>query len=214
MEKLRKHKKMLLITSLITILPMLIGLLLWDKLPNEIATHFDINGTPDGWSSKTFTVFGLPSFLLICHLFSTAATLADPRRQQIGEKIFKLMLWICPLITVFLSVTVYGHALGLKQNTTPLGMILIGIIFIVVGNYLPKCRQNYTIGIKVPWTLHDEENWNHTHRFAGKLWLLGGVCILILSIWDWGSLGITLGITVILALIPTLYSFIYYLKHR
>lgn len=214
MEKLRKHKKMLLITSLITILPMLIGLLLWDKLPNEIATHFDINGTPDGWSSKTFTVFGLPSFLLICHLFGTAATLADPRRQQIGEKIFKLILWICPLITVFLSVTVYGHALGLKQNTTPLGMILIGIIFIVVGNYLPKCRQNYTIGIKVPWTLHDEENWNHTHRFAGKLWLLGGVCILILSIWDWGSLGITLGITVILAIIPALYSFIYYLKHR
>lgn len=214
MEKLRKHKKMLLITSLITILPMLIGLLLWDKLPDEIATHFDINGTPDGWSSKTFTVFGLPSFLLICHLFGTAVTLADPRRQQIGEKIFKLMLWICPLITVFLSVTVYGHTLGLKQNTTPLGMILIGIIFIVVGNYLPKCRQNYTIGIKVPWTLHDEENWNHTHRFAGKLWLLGGVCILILSIWDWGSLGITLGITVILALIPTLYSFIYYLKHR
>lgn len=214
MEKLRKHKKMLLITSLITILPMLIGLLLWDKLPDEIATHFDINGTPDGWSSKTFTVFGLPSFLLICHLFGTAVTLTDPRRQQIGEKIFKLMLWICPLITVFLSVTVYGHALGLKQNTTPLGMILIGIIFIVVGNYLPKCRQNYTIGIKVPWTLHDEENWNHTHRFAGKLWLLGGVCILILSIWDWGSLGITLGITVILALIPTLYSFIYYLKHR
>ena len=214
MEKLKEHKKTIIITSIITLLPIVIGLLLWDKLPNELATHFDGKGEPNGWSSKAFTVFGLPFFLLVCHLCCIAAACADPRKQQIGGKIFRLMLWICPCISVFATVTIYGYALGWSQNTSTLGILLVGVIFIAIGNYLPKCRQNYTIGIKLPWTLHDEENWNHTHRFAGKLWILGGACILLFAVFDFGSIMIAPIVTIVMALIPAVYSFIYYLKHK
>ena len=88
--------------------------------------------------------------------------------------------------------------------------ILLGLIFIAIGNYLPKCKQNYTIGIKIPWTLASEENWNRTHRFAGWVWVGGGV-VMLLS----GFLGIfwlTLVPAIIMAAVPLIYSYILHKK--
>ena len=90
-----------------------------------------------------------------------------------------------------------------------------GLIFIVVGSYLPKCKQNYTIGIKLPWTLNDEANWNNTHKFASKFWILGGILmatcgLLPENICLWAFFVIIL----IIALIPSIYSYMYYIKHK
>ena len=81
----------------------------------------------------------------------------------------------------------------------------------MVGNYLPKCRQNYTVGIKIPWTLHDEENWNHTHRMAGYLWIFGGLLMIanIFLKWDW----LVFAVVMVAVVVPTIYSYLYYRKH-
>ena len=86
-------------------------------------------------------------------------------------------------------------------------------MYIVVGNYLPKCRQNYTVGIKVPWTLNSEENWDRTHRFSGKLWIIGGLVLVIATVVPMMRTAtvltvVTLGITIV----PCLYSFLLYRK--
>lgn len=214
MDKLKTHKKTIIITSIVTLLPIVIGLLLWNRLPNEVATHFDAHGVPDGWSSKLFAVLGFPFFLLFCHLLCIAATCADPKKQHIGDKIFKLILWICPAVSWFGTLATYGYELGWTKNISSLGTLLVGIIFLFVGNYLPKCRQNYTVGIKLPWTLHDEENWNRTHRLAGKLWMIGGVLLFIIALTGYNNIWIMLPIILILALIPAGYSFFYYIKHK
>lgn len=94
------------------------------------------------------------------------------------------------------------------------GSLLMGVIFLVTGNYLPKCRQNYTIGIKLPWTLDDEENWNYTHRLAGKLWMIGGVLIILLGFQTVvPSMAVSMTIMVVVTMIPAIASYLYYKKH-
>lgn len=82
----------------------------------------------------------------------------------------------------------------------------------IIGNYLPKCRQNYTIGIKLPWTLHDSENWNKTHRFAAKVWLIGGLVLTVNALIS--SMVISIAVILLLVLAPTVYSFAYSKTHR
>ena len=85
----------------------------------------------------------------------------------------------------------------------------------VVGNYLPKCRQNYMIGIKLPWTLDNEENWDYTHRMAGKWWIIGGVLTILLGFQKFvDPIGAAVGIILIVTLIPAIASYIYYKRHR
>ncbi len=214
MEKLKENKKTLIITSILILLPIVVGLFLWNQLPDKIATHFDRNGVADGWSSKAFAVLGLPIFLLAVHLICSVATCADPKNQRINDKIFKLILWICPIVSWFGSLSTSGSSLGWNFNTANVGIILVGIIFVIIGNYLPKCRQNYTVGIKLPWTLHDEENWNRTHRFAGKLWMIGGILFSVLAVTGYGNTWILPATMIVMVLVPMIYSFLYYLKHK
>ena len=214
METIKKHKKTLILTTILTLLPMVIGFILWDKLPEQIATHFGSNGEPDGWSSKAFAVVGLPALLTAIHLACFFITFADPKKQRIDPKLFKLILWLCPVISWFGCGSTYAYALNMELNTTNIAMILLGVLFIVIGNYLPKARQNYTVGIKLPWTLDDEENWNRTHRLAGKLWMVCGFLFVIVSFFGLGTSWIAMMLAAIMILVPTGYSFLYYLKNR
>ena len=214
MENWKKYKKTIVITSIFILLPILIGVLLWNQLPNEVATHFGANGEPDGWSSKWFAVIGLPIFLLLIHFLCFAATLADPKKNRIGDKIYKLVLWICPAVSWFGAFSIYGYELKWGFNVDTAAYLLLGILFALVGNYLPKCRQNYTVGIKLPWTLHDEENWNSTHRLAGRVWMIGGILIIILAFVNVGGMIPMIIVMGIMVLVPTIYSFAYYVRHK
>ena len=88
--------------------------------------------------------------------------------------------------------------------------VFMGLVFVAVGNYLPKCRLNYTIGIKIPWTLNSEENWNKTHRLAGFVWVIGGVLIAVLSIFS--TLWLIFPVILVMTLIPMIYSYLLYRK--
>ena len=208
---MKKYKKTLILTGIITLMPILIGVLLWDQLPERMATHFGSDGTPNGWSSRGFVVFGLPLFLVAMQVLGMGVTLADPKKNNINEKLMGLILWLIPIISVLGELHIYGYALGFQQNVIVYVSGLLGLLFIIIGNYLPKCRQNYTMGIKLPWTLADEENWNHTHRMAGYLWIIGGF-IMIANVflnWEW----LIFVAMVLMVLVPAAYSYLYYKKH-
>ena len=175
---LKKNWKTLLITSLIMLIPMVMGLLLWAKLPDPMPSHWDINGNVDGWSSKPFAVFGLPGLLLGIHWLCVLASQADPKHKNYNAKMFALVLWICPVLSIVLNTLAFATALGMEVRIEIILPLLLGVTFVIIGNLLPKCTQTYTMGIKLPWTLASEENWNKTHRFAGKVWVIGGVLIM------------------------------------
>ena len=191
---MKKYKTTIIITTLITLLPIVIGLFLWNKLPDTLATHWGSDGTANGWSSKTFSVFGMPLILTAIHVF-----------------------WLVPVISLLANCSTYLIALGVDFSIEIFISALIGVFFIVLGNYMPKLQQNYTIGIKLPWTLNSEENWNRTHRLGGKLYIVMGIAMILMSFID-SLLGseaaawIILSVITIGAIIPAAYSFYLYKK--
>lgn len=209
---IKAHKSQLILTSIVTLLPILIGLILWNQLPDPMVTHWDGNGVPNGYSSKLFAVFGLPLFLLMIHWLCVIITSADPKKSALNTKLVAIVLWICPVVSLFCGMAIYAEALGFSLRVERCCQIFIGTLFIILGNYLPKCEQNYTVGIKLPWTMHSTENWNRTHRFAGPVWVLGGA-VMILSVF--GNFMVTTMIVVLaVTLLPTVYSYWYYKKYE
>ena len=206
---IKKHLKTLIITSVIILLPMLAGAFLWNQLPEQIPTHWNAAGEVDGWSSKAFAVFGLSGLLLGVQWLCVIATGTDPKQANHSDKILQLVLWITPVLSVVLYTITYAAALGKEVRVEVILPVLTGLILAIIGNYLPKCKQNYTIGIKIPWTLSSEENWNKTHRFAGRLWLVCGIAIMLTGFF--GGFWIFFGIVLLMVLAPFLYS---YLLHR
>ena len=211
---IRQHKKMILLTSIATLLPILIGLLLWEQLPDSVATHWSAGNEPDGYSSKVFAVFGLPVIMLILHLVCVIATNIDPKASSINKKIFFIVLWICPVFSIIACGSVYGYNLGYQFDIGFLCGLLVGVLYLILGNFLPTVKPNYTIGIRVMWALEDEENWTATHRFASRLWVGCGVVILLLAFLPWASvsLWIVLGLTLLASRASVLYSYIFYRK--
>ena len=213
-ENLKKNKSIIILTSIIILLPMLAGILLWPRLPERMATHFGTDNTANGWSSKGFAVFGLPLFCLFIHLICIGATLADPKQKGIPDKVFKMITLIAPLVSLLSAVTIYGYALNLGINIGIVVNVFVGILFVLIGYYLPKCRQNYTVGIKLPWTLDNEDNWNRTHKLAGRLWVLCGLFVIVNAFLNIGGTWSLLLILVVMTAVPAVYSFIYYLQNE
>ena len=208
---IKKNLGKIIISSIIILLPILAGVLLWDRLPEQIPTHFGPNGTADGWSSKTFAVYFMPFIILAMHFACVFATMLDPKHKNITGKSFGIVLWVCPALSTLMSVIMYLTALEYMVNVTTVMMLFIGALYFIIGNYLPKCRQNYTIGIKVPWTLNDEGNWNATHRFAGGLWVVCGLVLIACAFFKFAWIVFVCTISV-MVLAPIVYSFWYYKK--
>ena len=209
---LKKNKATLFLTSIVTLIPILIGLLLWDRLPQRVPSHWNIEGQVDSWSSKSFAVFAMPAILFGLHWVCILGSCADPKNKNYPRKMFQLVLWICPVISLVISSMIYCVALGYALNIGIIMSLLVGLMFVIVGNLLPKCRQSYTMGIKLPWTLHSEENWNKTHRFGGKVWVIGGVLTLATAFL--GNFWILLGILIVMVAAPTIYSYRHYRKYE
>ncbi|MCD8023081.1 MAG: SdpI family protein [Lachnospiraceae bacterium] len=209
---IKKYRSLILVTSLVTVLPILIGLLFWNRLPAMMATHFGVSGEANGYSGKAVAVFFIPLFVLAMHLICVCATLLDPKKKEISDKMLYLVFWICPVTSWFCAILVYSNALGMNLDVMTAVDIFMAVLFIGIGNYLPKCRQNYTVGIKLPWTLDDPENWNKTHRLGGRLFVLAGLVCLVdifLRIF-W----LPLAAICLASLIPCIYSVVLYQRKK
>lgn len=208
-------KRNLFLTSAVILLPIFAGMALWGRLPERVPTHFNFQGVADGWSGKPFAVFGLPLFLLAVHFLCVFGVSHDPKAGNVSGKMRALVLWICPGVSLFVAAMIYPSALGYPVNARVFAMLLTGAVFVVVGNYLPKCRQNYTVGIKLPWTLHDEENWNRTHRLAGPLWVAGGFLMILNAFLPFNPAYVFAGVLILGVGVPVVYSAaLYVMKHR
>ncbi len=207
---IKKNLKVLIITSIIILLPMLAGLILWTRLPEQVPFHWNAAGEIDGWASKPVAVFVPSAAMLALQWLCVLVTSTDPKKQNHPKKVVHLVFWLIPLLTVVLSAFVYASALGKNVRVEVLMPILLGVIFIAIGNYMPKCKQNYTIGIKIPWTLASEENWNRTHRLSGWIWVGGGIVMMLTGFFN--AFWVTMVVVAVMVLVPFIYSYILHKK--
>lgn len=220
MKKIKNNLSWVIITSLITLVPMFLGLILWNSLPAEMATHFNAAGEADGYSSKAFAVFFIPILLLAVHIICLTATAMDPKNEKnaVSEKIYRLILLICPAASIFCTILMYGNALHLSIDVPLISQLFIGLIFVILGNYMPKVHQNYTVGVKLPWTLDDPGNWNRTNRLFGWISMIFGLLFILNGFLQVGGATgmIVLFVLCIVSmlLVPTIYSYMLYLKRK
>ena len=121
--------------------------------------------------------------------------------------------WITPLISLVVNGMTYADALGSDIEVIRILPIILGVIFLFIGNYLPKCTQNRTVGIRIKWTLESEENWNATHRFGGKVLVIGAIVLLATALTPEEILAwLMIGIVLAMAAVPLIYSYCFSCK--
>ena len=181
---MKANKKELLLTSAVCLLPLLAGVILYPRLPETMATHWGFDGTANGWSSRAATVFGLPLFILALHLVCSYAESRDTKRKNVNPVLRTVMLWFCPAVSLLGGALTLGTGLGYEMHVGTVAPVFAGLLFLILGNYLPKLRRNRTMGIKLPWTLASEENWTRTHRVAGFTWVAAGLLMVVSAFWQ------------------------------
>lgn len=210
---MKSHKKEILLTTLLCLLPVLAGGILYRRLPETIATHFGFNGEENGWSGRAFAVFGIPLLMAGMNLLLHFLLSADPKRRNMSPPLRAIAVWSIPITTVFVCALTLGHALGYAVHAEIAVPLLTGLLFAAIGNYLPKTRQNYTMGIRLPWTLASEENWNRTHRLAGFIYAAGGVGMILITLLGLWNIWLFAALLAPLVLIPAAYSYLLYRKN-
>ena len=207
---IKKYWKLLIITSLVTLLPMVAGLILWNQLPEQLPAHWNMAGEVDDWMGKGVFVFGMPVFMVAIQWLAVSVSGSDPKNKNISDKVMQMILWLIPVLNIVLCTITYLTVAELPVSVDIVMPIFMGLLFVIIGNYLPKCKQSYTVGIKVPWTLNSEENWYRTHRFAGILWVIGG--FLGMATAFVGGFVAFMVIMALMTVAPVVYSYVLYRK--
>ncbi len=168
--------KTLIITCLVCIAPILLGLTVYDKLPEQVAIHFDMNNNPDNFASRPFAVFVIPLLMLPLQIY--CCVLNDLLAAKYGErKKFSLVTkWIIPMLSVILYTTTILFALGSALDIRRIAIFIVGMIFIVIGNYMPKFDHIQVMG-KTKKVEGDKAR--KIHRFIGYLTVIMGAIHLI-----------------------------------
>lgn len=208
---IKENKRALVLTSILILVPIIAGIALWGRLPDMIATHFGADNQPNGWMSKPAAVFLLPVIMLAIHWVAVISTAYDKRKSGVSPKMLTVLIWICPALSLVLSFVTYGYAMGLELNVGLICMVIIGVLFAAIGNYLPKCDRNSVVGVRVKWTYADENNWRATHRFAGWTMTLGGIAVLATAYLEIPWLFFAIIVAAVLA--PVIYSYAYSRVH-
>lgn len=210
----KQYKKSLILSSLVILLPIAAGYLLRDSMVSFSLAPW-ASDPQAGSAHSAFAIAFLPLSLLVAHWLVLFITWKDPRNQGISPKVFRLLLWLMPVVSLYCSAILFCAACGYDLTQGAMITVPLGLLFMAIGNYLPKCKQNHTVGIRIPWTLANEENWNKTHRFGGRCMMVGGFATM-LCVFLPGNLKIY-GLIVIVAatvLLPMGYSYRIYRQHR
>jgi uncharacterized membrane protein len=176
---MKKNTPNLLVALIMLAIPFGYAAYVYPSLPSTIPTHFNIKGEADGFGGKDtiflgpgiMSVVGLFTFFLLSNLKNF-----DPKRfKSEDDGMFKKFALFMVIFMSIMGLIITYSATGAKINITKLLLPFLGVVFAIMGWYMPKLHQNYFAGFKLPWTLENVDNWNETHKLAGKVWLYGGI---------------------------------------
>lgn len=201
----------LLITTAICLMPIVLALIVYDELPERVAVHFNFSGNPDNYFPKALVAFGLPFFFAAVNVYMHFRLNNEPKSQNISSTVKILSKWAVPVVSITMIPITLFMAMGVKINITMIATAFAGVVIVIFGNYLPKCKRNYTVGIKLPWTLDSEENWNKTHRFSGFVWAIGGMIFIVNAFFTLWYIEAT--ILFVLVTAPFVYSYVFFKMH-
>ena len=195
----------------IVLLPFVYLAYIWNQLPEKVPMHWNIKGEIDRYGDKIELII-IPILLpLLVYVIFLVVPKIDPKNKlnKMGNKLQTIKV----LLTTFMSILALFIIYSAKNQsfTNPNYIVLlIGILYIILGNYFKTIKANYFIGIRTPWTLENETVWKETHKLGGKMWFVGGIIVVLSSLIldKRPNFTIFLIITGIITIIPIVYSYL------
>lgn len=182
MEK--KNKITLVLTVIICLLPMILGAVLYNKLPEQMPVHFNVTNEPDNYAHKAFALFGIPVIMAIVQAICIILTSKKTSKLKDNEKpiIMKIMEWFIPVLTVLIYIIMVEVPLGSTVYVGKSVCLILGILFMIIGNYTPK--MSYEIGkTMVHPAPKDEKSFRKMLKIMGYSFMTLGIIFLVLIIW-------------------------------
>lgn len=195
----------------------LFTLVVWGQLPERLPSHWNARGEVDGWTGKGPGVFLLPAVTLGLWLLFQVLPRIDPRAKNYER--FAPTYWtlanVALLFMALLHVLVLGAALGWPIDVSRVMLVALGALFVALGNYLPRIKPNWWMGIRTPWTLDNDQVWRETHRLGGKTFVAAGLITVAVGLLS-PQRGFTLMIAslVLAAVVPLVYSYLAWRRER
>ncbi|HAI98815.1 TPA: hypothetical protein DCL30_04765 [Candidatus Peribacteria bacterium] len=196
----------------------LAGALLYPKLPDIITTHWGVSGQPDGWMPKAYGTWLLPGLTLLMTILFPIFSRLDPKQENyplfartweiIQIAMIAMMAYI---FAVQLYASIHPEASALVGRFILLG---VGALFVVIGNYMGKIRQNFFVGLRTPWSLSDPEVWSRSQRFGGWMFVLGGLAFMAeAAIWKY-EIPVFIAVITAVVVVPVVYSYVLYRQRK
>ena len=212
-----KIKKTDYIALLILIASFVQLIVVYPTLPQQVVTNWGVNGQVDyGSKSTLWILWGISALML--PLFFIIPKI-DPKGKSYEKVdgfygIFRLVIVL--FMTGMLEITILSVNDPHRFNVGKIVMIAASLLFIFIGNYMPKCKQTYTFGIKTMWTYADERVWNDTHRFGGVVFVVAGVVMLISTLVFTENINFIITLIAVFGsvILTTVYSYLSYKKYN
>ncbi|NLD17135.1 MAG: DUF1648 domain-containing protein [Tissierellia bacterium] len=191
------------------IIVIIFNVLFYKKMPDMIPVHWNFAGEVDRYTDKFNAYVTTPILLVLAGIFMNFMLDNDPKNKTQKNMAITIGKISIPgiIFFIFMIQTIYG--LGKEININLITNMLLGVLFIALGNYLPKAKRNYVVGIRVPWTLNSDENWNRTHRLGGIVYIIAGLMFMINVFLNSEFL---IFLIIFLFTSPIIYSFYLYTK--
>lgn len=199
------------ITNLMCLIPIAVGFIFWDKLPESIPQQYGWNGQVNWSLPKFWGIITLPLLMcignIIMHIYMAFS------KSEMNKKVKNLTLWLIPIMTLPLGIFMLLKPMGLNLDIFIIVAIILSILFIIIGNYLPKTEPNHVIGVRMTWTINNPEVWKKTHRVSGFLLVIVGFFNLIVCFTPIGKIAFTVSI-VFAMLFIFIYSIVLAVKYN
>ena len=193
----------------------------WKKVPDKVALHFDMHGNADRVGDRSellTTTMIMVGMSALVYLIVTNIYRIDPKKYAAENKtrLRRMGFAITLFMSLILSVIIYGSVNGTMHFGSRFILAAVGILFALIGNYMHNLKPNYFAGIRLPWTLENEDNWKQTHALAGRLWFAGGlvIAVLCLILPPAFGFGAFISIIVIITVIPCVFSYRLYVSQK
>ena len=195
------------------------ALSLWayPRLPAVVATHWGSSGQPNGYASREFAVGLVPLMILGMTLLFQVLPKLDPRGQNYAK--FITVYWLIANSVLLFLLAVHGfviaYDLGYHANISRLLPVALGVLFVVLGNYLSDVEPNWFVGIRTPWTLSSDTVWRETHRMGGRVFLLGGLVLIAEGVLPARSATVAMAVTIpVIVLVPVVQSYMLWRREQ
>lgn len=200
--------KILMITSLICLIPIIFGIILYDQLPEQMAVHFGMNNEPNSFAPKEFALFGIPLLMFILQVFCCIVSDFMEEKKQ-NKKYITIYKWIIPIIEMVVYLTMLAYGAGIELDMRMIVCITLGIVFMLVGNYMPKTEPN-----KLQMNYIRADFWKKVKRPAGYFFVIIGLAFIISAFLNSMVSFILLIILIVFAVLTTIYSIYVFYKNR